>query len=57
MKLRIASTFSGCGGLDYAFHEMKDDFDVVFVNDFDKTHVTLTKKILILNPYMKTYVN
>ena len=35
-KLKVASTFAGCGGLDFAFHDKKDFFDVVFVNDFDK---------------------
>lgn len=50
MKLRIASTFSGCGGLDYAFHEMKDDFDVVFVNDFDKDSCNTYEKNFNFKP-------
>lgn len=34
-KLRIASIFAGCGGLDYAFHKQPDKYEVVYVNDFD----------------------
>lgn len=33
--LRVASMFSGCGGLDYVFHTDKR-FKVVYANDFDK---------------------
>ena len=29
-KLRVASMFSGCGGLDYAFHKMVDNFEVIY---------------------------
>ena len=36
MKLKVASTFAGCGGLDFAFHKDTDNFEVVYVNDFDK---------------------
>ncbi len=50
MKLRIASTFSGCGGLDYAFHEMKNNFDVVFVNDFDKDSCNTYEKNFNFKP-------
>ncbi len=50
MKLRIASTFSGCGGLDYAFHEMKDNFDIVFVNDFDKDSCNTYEKNFNFKP-------
>ena len=35
-RLKIASMFSGCGGLDYAFHQEKKLFKIVYVNDFDK---------------------
>ena len=34
-RIRIASMFAGCGGLDYAFHN-NDKFNVVYVNDFDQ---------------------
>lgn len=33
--MRVASFFSGCGGLDYGFHN-NTNFTHVFVNDFDK---------------------
>ena len=35
-KLRVASMFAGCGGLDFAFHKQTDIYNVVYVNDFDK---------------------
>tara|TARA_Y100000591_G_scaffold320522_1_gene334080 strand:- start:4449 stop:5396 length:948 start_codon:yes stop_codon:yes gene_type:complete len=35
-KLKIASLFAGCGGLDYAFHKNPDKYEFVYVNDFDK---------------------
>jgi DNA (cytosine-5)-methyltransferase 1 len=35
-KLKVASIFSGCGGLDYAFHKESNIFDVIYANDFDK---------------------
>ena len=35
-RLRVVSMFSGCGGLDYAFHKNKEKFKIVYVNDFDK---------------------
>jgi len=35
-KLKVASMFAGCGGLDYAFHKNPNRYDVVYVNDFDK---------------------
>jgi DNA (cytosine-5)-methyltransferase 1 len=34
-KLRVASMFAGCGGLDFAFHKQPDRYSVVYVNDFD----------------------
>jgi DNA (cytosine-5)-methyltransferase 1 len=34
-KKRIVSLFSGCGGLDYGFHQ-NEHFEHVLVNDFDK---------------------
>lgn len=36
IRLRVASMFSGCGGLDFAFHKTPDKFEVVYANDFDK---------------------
>ena len=35
-KLRVASMFCGCGGLDFAFHKLNKNFNVVYANDFDK---------------------
>lgn len=35
-KLRVAAMFAGAGGLDFAFHELDKNFEVVYVNDFDK---------------------
>lgn len=35
-KLRVASIFAGCGGLDFAFHKESNKFDIVYVNDFDQ---------------------
>lgn len=35
-KLKIASLFSGCGGLDFAFHKQSDKFNLVYAVDFDK---------------------
>jgi DNA (cytosine-5)-methyltransferase 1 len=35
-KLKVISMFAGCGGLDYAFHQNKDKFEIVYANDIDK---------------------
>ena len=35
-KLKVASIFAGCGGLDFAFHKESSKFDIVYVNDFDQ---------------------
>lgn len=35
-KLRVASLFAGCGGMDYAFNKKSKLFKMVYVNDFDK---------------------
>jgi DNA (cytosine-5)-methyltransferase 1 len=35
-KLKVVSMFAGCGGLDFAFHKQSDNFDVIYVNDFDQ---------------------
>ena len=34
-KIRVASLFCGCGGLDYFFHT-NEKFEVVYANDIDK---------------------
>jgi DNA (cytosine-5)-methyltransferase 1 len=36
VKLTVSSMFSGCGGLDYAFHKNKNNFEIVYANDFNK---------------------
>ena len=35
-KYKTVSLFSGCGGLDFAFHQDVENFEMVYVNDFDK---------------------
>lgn len=35
-KLKVISVFSGCGGLDFAFHKKSNQFEIVYVNDFDE---------------------
>lgn len=35
MKIRVASLFAGCGGLDYGFHH-NNQYQTVYVNDIDK---------------------
>lgn len=35
MKLRIASLFCGCGGLDFGFHKLKKKYKIVYANDID----------------------
>jgi len=35
-RLKVASLFAGCGGLDFAFHKEHTKFNVIYVNDFDK---------------------
>ena len=41
-KIKVASLFCGCGGLDYFFHK-NEKFEVVYSNDIDKV-VYLTKE-------------
>ena len=48
-KLKVASMFAGCGGLDYAFHKT-DDFKVVYANDFDKHACETYKQYYNFNP-------
>lgn len=48
-RLRVASLFSGCGGMDYAFH--KDSrFQVVYANDIDKDSCNSYKNYYNFNP-------
>jgi len=35
-KLKVASMFSVCGGMDFAFYDRDDVFNIVYSNDFDK---------------------
>lgn len=35
-RLRVASMFAGCGGLDFGFHLNEKNFKIVYVNDYDK---------------------
>tara|TARA_B100001175_G_scaffold300064_1_gene291991 strand:- start:943 stop:1893 length:951 start_codon:yes stop_codon:yes gene_type:complete len=49
-KLRVASMFAGCGGLDFAFHKQTDRFDVVYVNDFDKDSCDTYEKYYNFKP-------
>lgn len=35
MKLKVVSLFSGCGGLDYGFHN-NNNYEILYANDFDK---------------------
>ena len=47
-KLKVASMFAGCGGLDYAFHKQPDRYNVVYVNDFDKDSCNTYEKYYTL---------
>ena len=49
-KLRVVSLFSGCGGLDYAFHKESDLYDVVYANDFDKDSCNTYEKYYWFKP-------
>jgi DNA (cytosine-5)-methyltransferase 1 len=50
--LRVASLFSGCGGLDHGFHE-NSSFDIVFVNDIDKDSCATYEKNFGVKPTCK----
>ena len=50
-KLRVASMFSGCGGLDFAFHKQSDKYNVVYVNDFDKDSCDTYEKYYKFKPH------
>jgi len=43
-KLKVASMFAGCGGLDFAFHKQTERYKVVHVSDFDKDSCTTYEK-------------
>jgi len=49
-KLRVASMFAGCGGLDFAFHKQTDRYNVVYVNDFDKDSCNTYEKYYKFKP-------
>lgn len=49
-KLRVASMFAGCGGLDFAFHKQTDRYNVVYVNDFDKDSCDTYEKYYKFKP-------
>ena len=49
-KLRVASMFAGCGGLDYAFHKQTDIYNVVYVNDFDNDSCNTYEKYYNFKP-------
>jgi DNA (cytosine-5)-methyltransferase 1 len=48
-KIRVASLFAGCGGLDYGFHN-NTRYTHVFVNDFDKDACKTYEKNFKINP-------
>ena len=50
LKLRVASMFAGCGGLDFAFHKQTDRYNVVYVNDFDKDSCNTYEKYYKFKP-------
>lgn len=49
-KLKVASMFAGCGGLDFAFHKQTDRYNVVYVNDFDKDSCDTYEKYYNFKP-------
>lgn len=52
-KLRIVSLFSGCGGMDYGFHKMTDNFEIVYVNDIDNDSCETYEKNFKQKPICK----
>jgi DNA (cytosine-5)-methyltransferase 1 len=48
-KLRVASLFAGCGGLDYGFHK-NERYSHVFVNDFDDDSCETYEKYFKIKP-------
>ena len=49
-KLKVASMFAGCGGLDFAFHKQLDKYNIVYVNDFDKDACNTYEKYYNFKP-------
>lgn len=49
-KLSVASIFSGCGGLDFAFHKQSERFTIVYANDFDKDSCETYEKYYNFKP-------
>lgn len=48
-KIRVASLFAGCGGLDYGFHK-NERYTHVFVNDFDEDACNTYEKNFKMKP-------
>ena len=55
-KLKVASMFAGCGGLDFAFHKQKDIYKFVYVNDFDKNSCDTYEKYYKFKPQCKDII-
>ena len=52
-KLKVASMFCGCGGLDFAFHKKNKIFKIVYANDFDKDSCNTYEKYYDFKPECK----
>lgn len=50
--LKVVSMFAGCGGMDYEFHK-NTNFNIVYVNDFDKDSCDTYKKNFDFEPVCK----
>ena len=48
-KIKVASLFCGCGGLDYFFHK-NENFKVVYANDIDKDSCNTYEKYFNFKP-------
>lgn len=35
-RLKVASMFAGCGGMDFAFHKQPHKFEMIYANDHDR---------------------
>lgn len=49
-KLKVASLFAGCGGLDFAFHKKSNNFDIVYANDYNKDACETYEKYFQFKP-------
>ncbi len=49
-RLKVASMFAGCGGLDFAFHKQRKIYNVVYVNDFDRDSCNTYEKYYNFKP-------